>query len=80
MIVWLLQERERDVTHGVFSSPQAAVDWLRKSRRFMHESGGPVVLMPDGSLNERFWLREYTLDPSPIAEYDMTPMAGSVPA
>lgn len=53
---------------GVFSSRQAAIDWLRKSRRFMWgETGGPIV--PEGSrLNERFWVREETVDPEPLRQ------------
>jgi hypothetical protein len=71
MKVWVLIESDvgwsTDIDRmlGIFSSPQAALQWLRKSRRFMNDPGGPLIPMASGCLNERFCLREETIDPEP---------------
>jgi hypothetical protein len=78
--VWQLVRTSSDWTCGVFSSPENAVTWLRKSRQFMHDTGGPIVPMPEGAcfrLNERFLLVPSEVDPSPLSDYDMAPFAGS---
>lgn len=68
MKAWLLRSDD-DTIHGVFSSPAAAIAWLRKSRRYLYDASGPIVPEPNGRLNAAWWLQEYDLDPPARTEY-----------
>lgn len=80
--MWILQDCEWNFYEsvGVFSSWERAADWLRRSRRFMSDGGGPVVPTPEGRsmrLNERFMAVPFEVDPEPLVEPDSSAIGGT---
>lgn len=71
--VWVLVSTRDDQHVGYFSTPEKAVAWLRKSRRYMRPelAGGPLVpVQHDGYwiLNEEFTVTRHEIDPPPLDE------------